>query len=96
MRITPLAMLTIAAVTLLAPATLRASEATEPAPGFAEDMQRAAELMRQGLNKALGSVESLLRAMPQYELPQVNENGDIIIRRKRPDGPSADPESRSI
>jgi hypothetical protein len=100
MRMTPLAMLAIAAVLVLAPGIGHASDPAEPspsfAPGFAEDMQRAAEAMRQGLNKALGSVETLLRAVPQYELPKVNENGDIIIRRKRPDGPSGDPDSRSI
>lgn len=47
-------------------------------------MQEAAELVRQGLDKALGSVETLLRSVPQYELPQMDDNGDIIIRRKRP------------
>jgi hypothetical protein len=96
MKIMPLAASAIAALMLLAPIVGHASEPTEPSSGFTEDMQRAAELMRQGLNKALGSVETLLRAVPRYELPQMNDNGDIIIRRKRPDGPSADPDSRSI
>jgi hypothetical protein len=87
----------IAALMLLVPAAARAaSEPTDPPPGFTLDMQRAAELMRQGLDKALGSVETLLRAVPQYELPRVNENGDIIIRRKRPSEPPGDGDARSI
>ena len=97
MRITPLAALVIAGPMLLAPAAGRAaSDATVPPPGFAEDMQRAAELMRQGLNKALGSVETLMRAVPRYEMPQMDANGDIIIRRKPPDDPVIAPDSRSI
>ena len=52
---------------------------------FDRDMRQAQELFRQGLDKMVGSVETLLRAVPQYELPRINENGDIIIRRKHPD-----------
>ncbi len=35
----------------------------------------------------LGSIDSALRAMPRYELPTVDENGNIIIRRKPPGTP---------
>jgi hypothetical protein len=87
----------IAALMLLVPAGARAaSEPADPPPGFTLDMQRAAELMRQSLDKALGSVETLLRAVPRYELPQMDENGDIIMRRKRPSEPSGDQDGRSI
>ena len=97
MRIMLPAAYMIAALMLLVPAAAHAaSEPAEPPPGFTQDMQRAAELMRQGLDKALGSVETLLRAVPRYELPQVNEHGDIIIRRKRPSEPPGDEDSRSI
>ncbi len=96
MKTTPVAAPLIAALMLLAPAAGRAAEPAESSSGFAEDMQRAAELMRQGLNKALGSVETLLRAVPRYELPQMDENGDIIMRRKRPGAPAGDSDSRSI
>jgi hypothetical protein len=98
MRITlPAAAPVVAALMLLAPAGARAaSEPTEPPPGFTQDLQRAAELMRQGLDKALGSVETLLRSVPQYELPQMDENGDIVIRRKRPSEPPGGTDDRSI
>jgi hypothetical protein len=34
----------------------------------------------------------MLKAIPQYETPEILDNGDIIIRRKRvkPDGPAPD------
>jgi len=96
MKTKPVAAPLIAALMLLAPAAGRAAEPGEPSSGFAEDMQRAAELMRQGLNKALGSVETLLRAVPRYELPQMDENGDIVIRRKRPSEPPGGKDDRSI
>jgi hypothetical protein len=87
----------IAVLPLFVPAAARAaSPPTEPPSTFAEEMQRAAELMRQGLNEALGSVEMLLRAVPQYDVPQMDANGDIIIHRKRPSRPPADNDDQAI
>jgi hypothetical protein len=51
---------------------------------FFRDLQDAERLMRESMVKMLDSVETLLQAVPRYEAPIVNENGDIIIRRKRP------------
>lgn len=36
------------------------------------------------VDEFLGRIERLLESIPKYELPQINENGDIIIRRIRP------------
>ncbi|HZS84311.1 MAG TPA: hypothetical protein VFA50_15660 [Stellaceae bacterium] len=70
---------------LAAPAArAAASEDDAPAAKFERQMREAEALLRQGFDKMMGSVETLLRAVPQYEMPQMNENGDIIIRRKRP------------
>ena len=58
---------------------------------LAGDMRQAGELIRQGLEKMLGSIDSALRAMPRYELPIIDEDGNIVIRRKppgAPDGPA--------
>ena len=38
-----------------------------------------------GVEQMMDSVDILLRAVPQYDLPTVNENGDIIIRRRPPE-----------
>jgi hypothetical protein len=54
-------------------------------PSVMEDLQRAEEAMRRGLEHMMESVDILLRAVPQYDLPTVNENGDIIIRRRQPE-----------
>jgi hypothetical protein len=58
---------------------------------LADDMREAGELIRQGLEKMLGSIDSTLRAMPRYELPTIDEDGNIIIRRKPPVAPADDP-----
>lgn len=46
--------------------------------------QGAEDLAREGVDKLLKALEQLLRAVPQYEPPFVNKNGDIIIRRRHP------------
>jgi hypothetical protein len=53
-------------------------------PALAEDLKRAEEALRRGFGNMLESVDILLRAVPQYEMPQLNENGDIVIRRRPP------------
>ena len=58
---------------------------SEPAPG---------ELAREGVARLLQALEVFIEMIPQYEMPELNENGDIIIRRKRDRGeePAAEPE----
>ncbi len=47
-------------------------------------------LASEGMQSLLQAMELMLLAIPQYEAPIVNENGDIIIRRKNPSAkPSA-------
>jgi hypothetical protein len=58
---------------------------------LADDMREAGELIRQGLDKMLGSIDSTLRAMPRYELPTLDRDGNIIMRRKPPAAPADDP-----
>ncbi len=56
-------------------------------------------LATEGIRRLMQAMELLLQTIPQYEMPVMNENGDIIIRRKRtpqeggPDEP-ARPEKR--
>lgn len=69
-----------------------AAPTSEPGDGpdgdrFAADMRAAGEMIRQGLEKMLGTIDGALRTLPRYELPTIDENGDIVIRRKRPDAP---------
>ena len=58
-----------------APTTLRAAEDDER--GRVEDMARAA------IEQMMRALELMIDSIPQYEMPEINEHGDIIIRRKR-------------
>lgn len=58
------------------PAPASEEEAREPPPG---------ELALEGVESLLRALEALIRMIPQYELPELTNEGDIIIRRKRPD-----------
>ena len=58
-----------------APTTLRAAQHDER--GQAEDMAREA------IEQLMRALELMIDSIPQYELPEIEENGDIIIRRKR-------------
>ncbi len=46
--------------------------------------------VRQGLQRVLDAIELFFQSIPQYEAPEVLDNGDIIIRRKRPDADEDD------
>jgi hypothetical protein len=43
------------------------------------------ELATEGISKLMDALGAFIKSIPQYEAPEINENGDIIIRRKRPD-----------
>ncbi len=45
----------------------------------------------EALQRMLSLLEVIVGSIPQYELPEVLENGDIIIRRVQPE-PGEDPE----
>jgi len=44
-----------------------------------------------GIQSLLKTMEMMLLTIPQYEAPFINENGDIIIRRKNPSPKSEQP-----
>jgi hypothetical protein len=56
----------------------------EQGPGEA-----ARDLALDSIEKLMRAMELLLDSIPQYEAPFVNEDGDIIIRRKRDEAPDA-------
>ncbi len=55
--------------------------------GEPEDPQ---ELARQGMEQMLRAIELMIEMIPQYDVPEVNEQGDIIIRRRNPATPRDD------
>jgi hypothetical protein len=54
-------------------------------PDMLEDLRRAEEAMKRGLETMRDSVDLFLRAVPQYDWPRMNEDGDIIIKRRKPE-----------
>ena len=59
----------------------------EPARAAEAEEEDPKELARQGMERMLRAIELMIEMIPQYEMPEVLENGDIIIRRKRPPEP---------
>ncbi len=58
------------------------------APGAAladapRERERAEEMAKEAIGQLMRALELMIESIPQYELPEINEDGDIIIRRKR-------------
>ena len=56
----------------------------EPVP-VPDARERAEQALRNGLEDILRAPKLMLHAVPQYEMPEVLDNGDIIIRPQQPD-----------
>ncbi len=88
-RVARIAMAVVAGSIALAsgfPATAGVIAAEPPpGPGMIADSQSPSELAREGTAKLLEAFDRFLDSVPRYELPQFNENGDIILRRQRPE-----------
>jgi len=52
-------------------------------PAEQDDGRKIEESLRKGIEKILRALEGLVDSVPIYEMPEVQENGDIIIRRKK-------------
>lgn len=54
---------------------------------------------RDEAQKVLDNLGKMLKSIPTYETPTVDENGDIIIRRrpaeKKPEGPKSSPDGKT-
>jgi hypothetical protein len=61
--------------------TAAQTENEEESPGEA-----ARDLALESISKLMRAMELLLDSIPQYEAPEITEEGDIIIRRKREEG----------
>jgi hypothetical protein len=72
-------------------AILVAAALATTSPAFAQTKspsdtaKEAEEIAREALDKLMKAMSALVKSIPQYEMPETLPNGDIIIRRKRPD-----------
>jgi hypothetical protein len=59
------------------------------APAVAQTDERGQktpdELAIEGIDRLMRALELLIQSIPQFEAPIINENGDIIIRRRHPE-----------
>ena len=55
-----------------------------PARATDSDQEDPKELAREGMERMLRAIELMIEMIPQYDMPEVNEDGDIIIRRRNP------------
>jgi hypothetical protein len=60
------------------------------------EREQAEQMAREAMEQLMRALELMIESIPQYEMPEINEDGDIIIRRKRrprreaPDEPEID------
>jgi len=70
--------LTLPLTGYLAPAHAQSGDPSEQTPD---------DLAIEGVNKLMQALQLLIEQLPQYEAPVMNENGDIIIRRRHDEAP---------
>jgi hypothetical protein len=58
------------------------------------DWQDQFNFRLEGLDKLMQGMDNLLKSIPRYQAPIIDDNGDIIIRRA-PSEPEFDPFTRS-
>lgn len=56
----------------------------------------AERILRQATEALLKTLAGIVAAIPQYEAPEITEDGDIIIRRKRPPDPQPSPDPGEV
>ncbi len=79
-RVRALGAALIVAGAVCAPAAARA-QTQPPAPQQEED---PGVLAREAIDKLMRALSSVIQNLPQYAMPEMNERGDIIIRRINP------------
>ncbi len=77
-------MVIVTAAAMSLPGTLALGADPKPAPDVREQAEQA---IKEGAEKIMRALKLILHAVPQYEMPEVLDNGDIIIRRQHPDRP---------
>lgn len=76
---------------VVAAALLAALPAQAADPNSGQTWDKSQDMLEEGARRVMGALELLLQAIPQYAMPEILPNGDILIRRKHPerDAPAA-------
>ena len=51
---------------------------------FADEKKSPEVMIEEGAKMIFEALDLVLKVIPQYEAPEILENGDILIRRKNP------------
>jgi hypothetical protein len=68
---------------------------TNPTLSYAQSNQPPDQLMENGVKMILDAMKIFIQNLPQYAAPEVLDNGDIIIRRKRPENEKSNENSET-
>jgi hypothetical protein len=68
---------------------------TNPTLSYAQSNQPPDQLMENGVKMILDAMKIFIQNLPQYAAPEVLDNGDIIIRRKRPENEKSNEKSKT-
>ena len=52
--------------------------------GYADEKKSPEVMIEEGAKMIFEALNLVLKTIPQYEAPEILENGDILIRRKNP------------
>jgi hypothetical protein len=55
-----------------------------PTQAIAQDVGDAETVVRESVERLMRALDLLIGSIPQFEAPEINEDGDIVIRRRRP------------
>jgi hypothetical protein len=86
----------IAALSSASLAAAKDQEAMRAPAATPEGERHPSELALEGMAKMMQALDKLIQAVPQYEMPTITENGDIILRRKNPSPPDAKQKQPSL
>ena len=68
----------------LLPAISLAFTLSVSSAGYAAEKNSREVMIEEGAKMSFDALDLVLKVIPQYETPEILENGDIIIRRKNP------------
>ena len=68
----------------LLPAISLAFTLSVSSAGYADEKKSPEVMIEEGAKMIFNALDLVLKVIPQYETPEILENGDIIIRRKNP------------
>jgi hypothetical protein len=81
-RSKPVTALCLAAAVAAAPVSVTALAQSQG--GGEQGGESPEELAREGAERLMQALEGLLKVIPQYGMPRIEDNGDIVIPRLNP------------